>query len=201
MSVQEHRIRLYDTIPEGSMILSYAGVPVHTNEDDYYPFEANSQFFYLTGLERENMAFLAVKAGGATHEILFIEAADPLAERWTGKMPTKEEASQQSGIKDVRFTDSIGAAVSRYMGRYNIEAVYFDLYRCDISDPEDYNAMKAREFARLYPAVALRDLHRVCVPLRECKDAEEISLVRQAVDITRQGLEQVMKTLKPGQKE
>ena len=116
-------------------------------------------------------------------------------------MPTKEEASQQSGIKDVRFTDSIGAAVSRYMGRYNIEAVYFDLYRCDISDPEDYNAMKAREFARLYPAVALRDLHRACVPLRECKDAEEISLVRQAVDITRQGLEQVMKTLKPGQKE
>ena len=201
MSVQEHRIRLYDTIPEGSMILSYAGVPIHTNEDDYYPFEANSQFFYLTGLERENMAFLAVKAGGATHEILFIEAADPLAERWTGKMPTKEEASQQSGIKDVRFTDSIGAAVSRYMGRYNIEAVYFDLYRCDISDPEDYNAMKAREFARLYPAVALRDLHRACVPLRECKDAEEISLVRQAVDITRQGLEQVMKTLKPGQKE
>ena len=201
MSVQEHRIRLYDTIPEGSMILSYAGVPIHTNEDDYYPFEANSQFFYLTGLERENMAFLAVKAGGATHEILFIEASDPLAERWTGKMPTKEEASQQSGIKDVRFTDSIGAAVSRYMGRYNIEAVYFDLYRCDISDPEDYNAMKAREFARLYPAVALRDLHRACVPLRECKDAEEISLVRQAVDITRQGLEQVMKTLKPGQKE
>ena len=201
MSVQEHRIRLYDTIPEGSMILSYAGVPIHTNEDDYYPFEANSQFFYLTGLERENMAFLAVKAGGATHEILFIEAADPLAERWTGKMPTKEEASQQSGIKDVRFTDSIGAAVSRYMGRYNIEAVYFDLYRCDISDPEDYNAMKAREFARLYPAVTLRDLHRACVPLRECKDAEEISLVRQAVDITRQGLEQVMKTLKPGQKE
>ena len=76
MSVQEHRIRLYDTIPEGSMILSYAGVPVHTNEDDYYPFEANSQFFYLTGLERENMAFLAVKAGGATHEILFIEARE-----------------------------------------------------------------------------------------------------------------------------
>ena len=78
MSVQEHRKRLYETLPEGSMVLSYAGVPVHTNEDDYYNFEANSKFFYLTGLERENMAFLAVKAGGAVQETLFIEAADPL---------------------------------------------------------------------------------------------------------------------------
>ena len=168
MSVQEHRARLYETIPEGSMVISYAGVPIHTNEDDYYPFEVNSQFFYLTGLERENMAFLAVKAGGTVHEMLFIEAADPLQERWTGKMPTKEEASLVSGLKDVRFTEDLSSAVGRFMGRYNIEQVYFDLYRCAVPDPEDYNAMKAREFARLYPAASLRDLHRACVPLREC---------------------------------
>ena len=55
MSFQQHRARLYDTLPEGSLVICYAGVPVHTNEDDYYNFEANSQFFYLTGLEREKI--------------------------------------------------------------------------------------------------------------------------------------------------
>ena len=201
MSVQEHRKRLYETLPEGSMVLSYAGVPVHTNEDDYYNFEANSQFFYLTGLERENMAFLAVKAGGAVQETLFIEAADPLHERWTGKMPTKEEAAQISGVQNVRYTEEISAAVGRFMGRYDIGYVYFDLYRCGMKDPDDYNAAMAREFMRLYPAVTLRDLHKACVPLRECKDGDEIALVRQAVGITRQGLERVMKGLKPGMRE
>ena len=201
MSVQEHRKRLYETLPEGSMVLSYAGVPVHTNEDDYYNFEVNSQFFYLTGLERENMAFLAVKAGGAVQETLFIEAADPLHERWTGKMPTKEEAAQISGVQNVRYTEEISAAVGRFMGRYDIGYVYFDLYRCGMKDPDDYNAAMAREFMRLYPAVTLRDLHKACVPLRECKDGDEIALVRQAVGITRQGLERVMKGLKPGMRE
>ncbi|MBQ9263413.1 MAG: aminopeptidase P N-terminal domain-containing protein [Clostridia bacterium] len=198
MSVQEHRNRLYETLPEGSMVVSYAGVPVHTNEDDYYNFEVNSQFFYLTGMERENMAFMAVKVGGTVHQTLFIEAADPLHERWTGKMPTKEDAAQVSGIKDICYIEEIGSAISRYMGRFDIEYAYFDLYRCGMEDPDDYNTVKAREFARLYPAVTLRDLHKACVPLRERKDTDEINLVRQAVNITRQGLEHVMSTLKPG---
>ena len=199
--LQAHRDRLYETLPEGSMVLSYAGVPVHTNEDDYYNFEVNSQFFYLTGLERENMAFMAVKAGGSVHQTLFIEEADPLMERWTGKMPTRDEAAQASGIQDVRYVEELPSAIGRYMGRFDIGCAYFDLYRCDVKDPDDYNAVRAREFAGLYPAVALRDLHKACVPLRECKDADEISLVRQAVGITRQGLEHVMRTLKPGMTE
>jgi len=201
MSLQDRRNRLYETLPEGSLVISCAGVPVHTNEDDYYPFEVNSQFFYLTGLERENMVFLAAKAGGEVRQTLFIDAADPLQERWTGKMPTKEEASGISGIEDVRFRDELTSAVSRYMSRYDISCAYFDLYRCSMEDPDDYNAVTAREFARLYPGVSLRDLHKACVPLRECKDDDEIALVREAVDITRRGLERVMKTLKPGMTE
>ncbi|MBQ9251989.1 MAG: aminopeptidase P N-terminal domain-containing protein [Clostridia bacterium] len=203
MSLQEHRNRLYATLPEGSIVVSYAGVPVHTNEDDYYNFEANSQFFYLTGLERENMVFLAAKIKGKPeiNETLFIEEADPKQERWTGKMPTKEEAAQASGIKEIKYTSELSAAISRYLAREDIDYAYFDLYRCGAEDPEDYNALKAREFARLYPGVTLRDLHKACVPLRERKDAEEIDLVRKAIDITRQGLDHVMKTLKPGMKE
>ncbi len=201
MSFREHRNRLYETLPEGSLVISWAGVPIHTNEDDYYNFEVNSQFFYLTGLERENMVFLAAKVGGSVQEILFIEPVDPLQERWTGKMPTKEEAAKVSEIGDVRFTEDLGAAVSRYMGRYNVEHVWFDLYRCHAEDPDDCNAVKAAEFMHRYPAVTLHDLRKACVPLRECKDGDEIALVRQAVEITRQGLECVMKTLKSGMRE
>ena len=198
MSVAEHRSGLFELLPENSMVISYAGVPIHTNEDDYYNFEVNSQFFYLTGLEREKMALLMVKCGELRAETLFIEAADPLAERWTGKMPTKEEAGKISGISDVRFVDALGSAIGRYMSRMHIEHVFFDVFRCGDDDLPDYNAVKAKKFARKYPGVKLRDLHEICVPLREIKDEDEIELVRQAVDITRRGLEHVLKTLKPG---
>ena len=198
MSFADHRKRLYETLPDGSLVLSFAGEAPHTNEDDYHHFEVNSQFFYLTGLEREKMALLAVKAGEKTAETLFIEQADPAQERWTGKMPTKEEASVVSGIEDVRFLPDLSAALSRYMGRTRIGYVYMDVYRCQESDLADYNALRAEEFMRKYPAAVLRDLRAACVPLREVKDEDEIALVRRAVDITRQGLERVLRTLRPG---
>ena len=202
MSATEHRKRLFEAIPDHSIVVCHAGVPLHTNEDHYYhPFEVNSQFFYLTGLERENMVFLAVKEGGETKETLFIEPVDPLTERWTGRMPTKEEASAASGIEQVAMIQDLSARIGGIMGRVRIEHAFWDLYRCQESDLPDLNALKAREFMEKYPAVTLHDLHAVCVPLREVKDAEEIEKVRSAVEITRQGLNRVMENLKPGMTE
>ena len=201
MSFKEHRARLYETLPDRAMVICHAGVPHHVNEDDYALFEVNSQFFYLTGLEREKMIFLAVKTGGETKETLFIEPVDPLHERWTGKMPTREEASAASGIEDVQTTDAFSAVISRSMSRTRVEHVFFDVFRNDDADLPDWNALKAREFMARYPAVQLHDLRAACVPLRQVKDAEEIRTIRQAIDITRQGLDHVMRTLRPGMKE
>ncbi len=197
----EHRQRLYAALPDQSMVISYAGVPLHTNEDDYYNFEVNSQFFWLTGLEREMMAFVAFKNGDKVQETLFIEEADPLEERWTGKMPTVGEVRRSAGIQDVRYTDALESTIGRILGRHPVEYVYFDLYLCQMEDLPDYNVLMAQEFMNKYPAVQIRDLHSLCVPLREVKDEDEVELVRNAIDITRQGLEHVMKSLKPGMME
>ena len=61
MSFAEHRERLYKTLAENTLVVAYAGIPIHANEDAYYDFRVNSQYFYLTGLDRENTAFLAYK--------------------------------------------------------------------------------------------------------------------------------------------
>ena len=201
MSFAEHREKLYQTIPENTLVISYAGIPLHANEDAYFDFSVNSQYFYLTGLERENTAFLALKTPKKNWEILFIEEPDPHSERWTGKMPTKEEVQEISGIKDVRYTDSLERAISSFMGRFRVDQVYFDLYRCQMNDLPDYNLVMAERFRQTYPHVILKDLHSACLPLREQKDAEEVENIRKAVDITRQGLEFVMKNLKPGMME
>ena len=198
MSFAEHREKLYQTLADNSLVIAYAGIPIHTNEDDYYDFAVNSQYFYLTGLERENTAFLAYQSAKETQEFLFIEEPDPQSERWTGKMPTREEVQEISGIRNVRYTDSLDAAISRFMARFRVEQAYFDMYRCQMNDLPDYNLVMAERFRQTYPQVILKDLHTACAPLRERKDAQEIDRIRKAVDITRQGLEFVMKHLKPG---
>ena len=182
-------------------MVAHAGIPIHTNEDAYYDFRVNSQYFYLTGLEREKTAFVAYKDVEKIREILFIEEPDPLSERWTGKMPTREEVQKISGIQDVRYTDSLESAISSFLVFYPVEQAYFDLYRCQMNDLPDYNLVMAERFQNAYPHVRLKDLHTACVPLREQKDTDELNRIRKAVEITRRGLEFVMKNLKPGMME
>ena len=201
MSFAEHREKLYQSLAENTLVVAYAGIPIHTNEDAYYDFAVNSQYFYLTGVERENTAFLALKTPEKIWEVLFIEEPDPLNERWTGKMPTKEEVQAISGIEDVRYTDDLEDAISGIMSYSRVEQACFDLHRCRMNDLPDYNLVMVERFRQAYPHVRLMDLHTACVPLRERKDAEELERIRKAVDITRQGLEFVMKNLKPGMME
>ena len=63
MSFQQHREQLKAALPDKSIVVSYAGIPVHTNEDDAYSFEVNSQYFYLTGIERAHTALVMLKSG------------------------------------------------------------------------------------------------------------------------------------------
>jgi len=198
MSFSEHRAKLFELLEDNSLVVSYAGQPAHTNEDDYSFFEVNSQFFYLTGLEREGMILLMAKVGGQKTEVLFIEEYDAYTERWTGKMPTKEQATAVSGIENVQYLPAFAGAVGRFMGRSRIEHVYFDTFRQSEEDLPDYNLVKALEFRDKFPGVRLLNLRNLTVGLRERKDADEIECIRQAINVTKKGLECVLKNLKPG---
>ena len=202
MSVLDHRKRLFDVLEYNSIVICYSGQPVHSNEDDYYfPFEVNSQFFWLTGIERAGAILLLSKVDGVTSESLFIEEADPAAERWTGKMLTPEEAADISGIEDVFYLPEFGDSVDLMLTRNFIKRAYFDVFCLSQTDLADINLVKANEFSTKFPAAQICDLHAVVCPLRRRKDADEIADIRQAIDITRQGLENVMRHLKPGMME
>lgn len=198
MSFTEHRKNLLAVMEEDSIAIVYAGIPLHANEDAHYPFEVNSQFFYLTGLERERMILLMARIDGSTQETLFIEPFDPNTVRWTGRMPSAEDAKRISGIQDVRFVESFGAALSRIMSRSKVKKAYFDTYRDDVDALPDYNTVKAQEFASKYMCLPMEDLHALIMPLRRRKDAEEVGKMQKAIGITGKALEEVMKNLKPG---
>ena len=184
-----------------SALILFSGIELHVSADEYLPFEANRNFFYLTGLRRDHMILLMKKTEKEEKSILFIEEADPTQERWFGRKVTVSEAQEISGIEDVRFLDSFEGMVSSMMDREDISTLYFDCFRYQYEDLPDYNAVKAKEFADKYPGRSIKDIAPAVAALRMWKDADEIELVKKAIDITYKSHQFVMKNLKPGNTE
>ncbi len=198
MSVTAHREKLFSLLADKSITVLYSGIPVHVSQDEYYPFRVNRQFFYYTGLTRENMALVLIKRDGRCSAVLYIPEIDPHAVRWMGKMVTPDEARAISGIEPIRYIHELEGDLSRHMASDIAEIAYFDTYRHSAGDLPDYNLAKAQEFARLYPAVQIKNLHTPTAALRRCKDEEEVAAIRKAIGITKSGLEAVMENLRPG---
>ena len=197
----QRRKKVAEAMADGSALILYSGVALHVSEDEYYPFEVNHHFYWMTGMDRPKQGLILRKNGEKVTEILFIEEPDPAMERWIGKMPTKEEATQISGISDVRYIGEMDGAIGSAIDRFGVEQLYMDVYRCDIDDPADYNLEQALRMQRLYPALALHPLRNIIAPLRAAKDEEELRLMRKAGEITEKSLEEVMRRLRPGMKE
>ena len=85
MNFLKRRQQLFDQMEENAALILFSGIETHVSADEYAPFEANRNFFYLTGLRRERMILLMKKTKRDPKEILFIEEADPTQERWYGR--------------------------------------------------------------------------------------------------------------------
>lgn len=201
MNYQARREAVLEKMEQGSIAVLYAGIPTHVSADEYAHFQANRNFFYLTGLRREKMALVLDKAVEPAKVTLFIEEADPARERWYGRKVTVEEAREISGIWDVQLITALEGALASKMTREDVQQVYFDTYRHSQEDLPDYNAVKACEFRELYPGVPVKNLFPLVAGERMWKDSDEVALIRKAVGLTGEALKNVMKSLAPGRKE
>lgn len=201
MNFAERRKQVFEKMERQSALILFSGIESHVSADEYAPFEADRNFFYLTGLRRDHMILLMKKTLKEEQVILFIEEADPTQERWYGRKVTVDEAKEISGIDNVMFLDSFEGAVDRMMAREDIHSLYFDCYRYQFEDMPDYNMIKAKEFAEKYPGHAVKNISQVIAELRMQKDGDEVALVREAIGITDKALQYVMKHLEPGMAE
>lgn len=201
MNYTARRQEVFEKMEKNSVLVLFSGIETHVSADEYAPFEANRNFFYLTGLRRDRMILVMDKAAKEPRTTLFVEEADPTVVRWTGKKVSIEEAKEITGIENVSYIDSFEGMISRIMTREDVEYLYFDCYREQYDDMPDYNTLKAKEFASKYLGVTIKNLHPIVAEMRMQKDADEVALIKEAVRVTDEGLKNVLKNLKPEQKE
>ena len=96
----KNREKLMDKLEPGSVVLLYSGMaPVKSNDQDMSPFSVNRNFYYLTGIDTQNVWLLLAKAQVGLRSWLFIDQPDEEIIKWNGKMLTRERASERSGLK------------------------------------------------------------------------------------------------------
>ncbi len=200
MSTKTRQLQVYEQMKDNELLILYSGVQHHISLDAYHPFAVNTQFFYLTGIERKDV-ILVMHKNDEMEPVLFIKRIDPLEEKWMGKQLTAAQATELSEIKTIKYLDEFDKYINTLMMQNDIQNVYFDLYRNSPIDLPDYNMVKAEEFRQTYASVNIKNAYALIAPLRMQKDELEIKKVQKAIDITQSGLEFVLQTLQPGMTE
>ena len=160
-------------------------------------FSINRNFYYLTGLDKENMALVLINFNGILSEHLFILPYDEVQAKWVGGRMLKEEASEIADIEDVREYNELDDFVMAILTRYRASSftLYFDLW--SKSEGATISGRYIEKLKERVPGVTIKDIFPLTTRLRLVKDDYEITCIKQAINITGQGIQQMMKTIKP----
>lgn len=204
-----NRKRLLNMLDEGSVVCLYSGlVPVKSHDQDMHPFSVNRNFYYLTGIDTQNVWLILSKRASGVSETLFIDQPDEMLIKWNGPMLTVAEAAQKSGLPEsaIRYMQDM----DRYMaGQINgarptmgeSVGVYFSLDRLSMKaaqTPAEQYALTLRE---KYPDLQIKNIARHIASLRSIKTPEEVECIRRAGDVTIEALRQMLRTARPGEYE
>lgn len=188
----QKRAALKTALGDRQLALLAAGRPPRRTADENYPFFANRNFYYLTGVEQENAILLLFRNGNRVRDILFIPPADTMAERWNGKRLSLDEAANRTGLIEIEYLSSFEGILSDLLAD-NPAGIYIDRSAGDIQ-ASDLHSLLAQKL----PGVEPLDLAPYLTRQRMIKSPDEIALMREAISLTGRGLEAILDALRPG---
>ena len=92
-SLINNRQHFYELLSNNSFAIIHSGYAPHKTADANYNFVVNNNFYYLTGIDQEDVILVIGKFDNQYFERLFIVPVDPYWAKWLGATLTKEEAS------------------------------------------------------------------------------------------------------------
>ena len=193
----QNRRALYARLEGGSIAAVHSGTAPRRTNDEYYPFFADRNFMYLTGVDQEDAMLLGF-GGDGFNETLFIPPPDLMWERWNGERIKAGTASDISGINDIKHSGEFEKTLDRALGSGTISAVYLPFFKFTADEPDNQSYRLARYVRDRFPHIVIKDLIPHVKVLRLIKKPCEIAAMRKAEEITREGILAMMGAAKPG---
>jgi Xaa-Pro aminopeptidase len=207
---RERRQRILNTYTDKSIFIAFSADIRNRQNDVDYPFKQNSNFWYLTGMPDPECVLILAPGGieidgKKEYEILFVQPRRKEKEVWTGVAMGPDEAMQYLGIAKAieysRLRQILNAALkgidTLYFGTLPTARLQIPLLEKPVQAEQEIR----KEIQNIYPDLYIKPAQALLSKLREIKDADEIRLMRKAVDISIKGHIQAMQKARPGMKE
>jgi Xaa-Pro aminopeptidase len=189
------RAALVAQVPDGVVV----ALGAHEPAQDYLSFYQSPSFNYLTGLLEPDAALVIVKSAGKVTNTLFVEPRIPAREVWVGARLGVEGAQRRTGLPAreigdlTRVLDSLAAGALPW---YVVGELASEDGTALTPDQQFVSAFRGR-----HPSLVVKDLTPVVLHLRATKSASELTLIRQAAEITARAERDAMQALAPGMNE
>ena len=211
---QSRRAALAKALGGDAVFIAFSREPVRRAGDVDWPFRQEDNLLYLTGMNEPDTTLVLMPEERERRELIFARDRDPSKEAWTGRIPSKEEVTAATGVRDVAsalqfngFVDALfqgtgwgSVAPRRYYAppampaflaslRAGRAEVWLVLEDRSASGAAAVSVMGrehafAEQLRRRYPEVRFRDASPLLLAMREIKSASELGLIQRAVDIT-----------------
>lgn len=193
------RTKFAEKLEDYSTAVFFSGRAPRESADQSYSFSVDRNFFYLTGIDREDMVLVINKIAGNVTETLYIPPVDEHFEKWFGILMRKEEAIEISGIKTIENrNDFLAQFAGKLSSSDRPDNVYIFSYITGEDEPYDLYRNFAHWMRNQYPAVNIKNSLDLMIELRSTKSEEEVEEIKTSIGYTKEALEFVMKNLRPG---
>ena len=195
-----NRKKLCGKLPGKAIAVANANDVLPTNADGTLPLHPNSDLFYLSGIEQEeSLLVLFPDCSNPKHrEILFVRQPSEHLKIWEGYKHSKEDAQKISGIQTVYWTGEFDNIFQLLAAEAEVFYLNDNEHSRAANDVETREQRFNRKVLKDYPLHKIERLAPHLHDLRFCKSAEEIKLIKQAINVTSGGFSKVLRMVKPG---
>ena len=196
----KNRQRFVKEIKPGSIAMFNSNDEVPSNGDAIYPFVQNSDLYWLTGIEQEDtmLVLFPDNPDAKFTEVLVLVRPNEAKEKWDGKRHRANEATDISGIQKVIWLDTLEAQIQPWI--HLADTIYLNTNENDrksnLLETRDYRF--AKETMSRYPLHNYERSARLMKKLRGIKTAEEVEVLKEAINITDKAFRRVLQFIRPG---
>lgn len=180
---------------DSALLLSSAPTVIRSR-DTFYPYRANSDFYYLTGITGSDVALLV--STKLSKPVLVIPRRDPVKVLWEGPPPNYKTIAAELGADLVVGKDPGSEILSRLKG---IDTLFFNNERGSLAWKLAEGLIGQASHRRGDMPAGFRHVDTLLEQLRLKKDPHEVRLIERAAIITSAALADATELVRPGANE
>ncbi|MGR8921620.1 MAG: Xaa-Pro aminopeptidase [Gammaproteobacteria bacterium] len=196
------RKRLMDIVDSGAIIIQPTAPERVRNRDVYYPFRADSDFYYLCGFGEPEAVLVLVPDRPQGEFILFCREKDQEQETWHGRRAGLEGACEEYGADDAFPITDMDDILPGLLE--NKERIYYTMGRYADFDQRLVswlNRVTDKGRAGVHAPDQFVSLGHIVHEMRLFKSSQELKAMRRAASIAADAHRRAMAVTRPGMRE